>query len=261
MRIDHFSIENYKCFSDEVSLELNAGFNIVSGKNNAGKTAFLEALSLAFEPNPHRSLRTVPAPAMSPAATAKVRVAFSIGRSELAEVLSVSGAIYLPLPLIGSPFASSVGYENDTPAHLERFANWVKTRERISVKVEPIVGPGAQKKWRPSPFPSWQFETRPLNESNNNAAEFLLHNVSDDGTISLSVIQAQKDSEIGITLARQLAQRTYRFSAERFNVGTSPAGTSSALRSDAGNLAEVLTVLFQSNPHRAMRLNELVRRV
>jgi len=58
MHISHFQLFNYKSFRDSGALEFKPGINIIVGANNAGKTALLEALSLDFENNPHRSLKT-----------------------------------------------------------------------------------------------------------------------------------------------------------------------------------------------------------
>src|SRR5580698_3697816 len=53
-------IRNYKSFRDSGVISFTAGFNVVVGQNNAGKTALIQALSLQFQQNLHRSIQTVP---------------------------------------------------------------------------------------------------------------------------------------------------------------------------------------------------------
>jgi len=48
MHIKKIIIENFKCFEGKFSLELNAGFNILVGDNEAGKSTILEAVHLAL---------------------------------------------------------------------------------------------------------------------------------------------------------------------------------------------------------------------
>src|SRR6185295_7160017 len=78
------------------------------------------------------------------------------------------------------------------------------------------------------------------------------------------VIQSQASqnfgSEIGSSLAAEFAAGIYAFRAERFNAGTCGFGNSSILRTDAGNLPEVLNVL-QSNIELFRYYNETLRRV
>ena len=48
MHIKKIIIENFKCFEGKFSLELNTGFNILVGDNEAGKSTILEAVHLAL---------------------------------------------------------------------------------------------------------------------------------------------------------------------------------------------------------------------
>lgn len=45
MYISKFQVSNYKSFRDTVEITLTPGINIITGQNNVGKTALLEALS------------------------------------------------------------------------------------------------------------------------------------------------------------------------------------------------------------------------
>ena len=60
MYITDFGISNYKSFRIGPHTPLSPGFNVIVGRNNVGKTAMIEALSLRFENAPHRSIVTAP---------------------------------------------------------------------------------------------------------------------------------------------------------------------------------------------------------
>ena len=54
MYISKIKIENYKGFNNHDEIELKKGINLIIGKNNSGKTAFLEALTLKVSV-PHKN--------------------------------------------------------------------------------------------------------------------------------------------------------------------------------------------------------------
>jgi len=47
MRVLSVRVKNYKCFLDSDEIALGPGFNVFMGRNDAGKSALVEALSLA----------------------------------------------------------------------------------------------------------------------------------------------------------------------------------------------------------------------
>jgi len=59
MIIKEFTIENYKCFHKPQPLYFDRGFNVIVGKNNAGKSALIQALSLRSNNASHKSLSTM----------------------------------------------------------------------------------------------------------------------------------------------------------------------------------------------------------
>jgi len=59
MFISRLSVKNYKSFNEENFIELTQGMNVITGQNNSGKTALLEALSTMFGNHPHRSSQTI----------------------------------------------------------------------------------------------------------------------------------------------------------------------------------------------------------
>ena len=59
MRISRVKLNNYVCFYDAPEFELGPGINFVVGKNNSGKTALLDVLSIASKGEAHRSAATL----------------------------------------------------------------------------------------------------------------------------------------------------------------------------------------------------------
>src|SRR5215216_3646221 len=88
MYIRSFEVSNYKSFLASGEVALTAGFNVVVGPNNVGKTALVEALSLDFANQPHRSLRTAPNPQTRASGVSRVNVSFEVERGELIQLFA-----------------------------------------------------------------------------------------------------------------------------------------------------------------------------
>jgi predicted ATP-dependent endonuclease of OLD family len=87
MYITKFQVLNYKSYLDSGEVEFRSGFNAITGKNNAGKTSLLEALTLHFQANPHRTVETVKFPGDLPSAPSIVRFTLVIDRKELLRLI------------------------------------------------------------------------------------------------------------------------------------------------------------------------------
>src|ERR1051325_6144423 len=111
MYFSDIQISNYKSYRNSSRLELKTGINVVVGRNNAGKTALLETLSLKFETNPHRTIETVPFTSIIPRRESLVTFTFTLTRSELMDLLIETqgeGELSLALPAIDSPIAKEL---------------------------------------------------------------------------------------------------------------------------------------------------------
>src|SRR5258708_18506367 len=72
MKLDHVRLLNYKCFHDTGEVPIGETFTMIVGKNNSGKTAFLECLKHnSFGQNPHRVPSTAIYPVQNPIARAR----------------------------------------------------------------------------------------------------------------------------------------------------------------------------------------------
>ena len=99
MQITKFQLRNFKSFLDSGEIELKPGFNVITGQNNAGKTALLEAFTLAFSSVPHRSERTMPFSFSIPRPTSSASITFVVSGRELLQHM-VPGVTYMfPRPI------------------------------------------------------------------------------------------------------------------------------------------------------------------
>jgi len=100
MRIKKFQISNYKCFDKGNAVTLSRGMAVLTGKNSSGKTAALEALSLAFRGNPHRSLEK----GIAQDGNSELEATCELTREEFLEAASKEQNLVLPAPHASSPF-------------------------------------------------------------------------------------------------------------------------------------------------------------
>lgn len=59
MNLKTVLVQNYKSIANSEILSLSKGINVIVGKNNSGKTSFLEALSGNFKNKPHKGIEEV----------------------------------------------------------------------------------------------------------------------------------------------------------------------------------------------------------
>src|SRR5262245_33293850 len=102
MRFISIQIKNYKSFDESQKIRLASGRNVVVGQNNSGKTALLEAISLTFGREPHKTSRRprgFPVPDLS-----DVLFDFALSGTEMKKVLLAAGSqLHLPLPTDRGP--------------------------------------------------------------------------------------------------------------------------------------------------------------
>ena len=257
MYISRFEIRNYKSFFRSNPLELKPGFNVITGQNNAGKTAFLEGLSLRFTADPHRSLRTMPTAGERPDPVSSVDIRFEISRSELLQMLGVQEAEYY----IAAPLSGTQGYGGDTGESRQAFVDRLLARESYTFRLRLERGVGVRDLWVAPEFPSFGlYQARPPNQP---GMRLFIRIRFDRGrfTIVGDIVGMDERNEIGFAVASLVSDRIYRFTAERFKVAVRGTGASAALNSDASNLPEVLGVLQGRNPRRFAQLNALLRKI
>lgn len=257
MYISRFQILNYKSFLETTEIELKPGFNVVTGKNNAGKTSLLEALTLQFDGNPHRTVETVPYPGAPTPSTSAVRFALSIDRKELLRLIGDQQQRFLSRPVSG--FAWPSGSYDGSPTSTDAFLRWISGHDefRIGIRLDKIQNGGAR--WAPEgPI----FGLYPAEQTNDNRRYFLPLRVDSNGQFGApgSIVQGDESNEVSVFLAQNLISQIYRFTAERFNIGECSFGNSAVLAANAQNLPEVLNVL-QANTAKFQLFNDLVHEI
>lgn len=259
MYITHFEISNYKSYHVVSAIDFLPGFNVITGKNNAGKTSLLEALAVNFNGLPHRSMTTVPAPNVNPPQSSSAQISMVLSGDEVDNLLRASGnPAYLPFPR--SEFRLPDGSSPFAPNGARSFVEWFLSHSEFSVSARRTVQYGGnQEEWYPVLPGLGIYEAAPEAQSGNRS--FFTFQVLPDGSLTaVGSANLNVASDIGVWLVRAARSRIYRFFAERFNISHSPFGTSSILSANAQNLPEVLNVL-QGNPHRFLQLNKLLHEI
>jgi hypothetical protein len=246
MRIQTIQIQNYRCFEDSGELTFAAGFNLVIGRNNVGKSTLLECLSSRFAGDPHRSLHAQPTrDEPIPPHSSVYLTLIASGEETRRVLLTLTGKRFLPWPPKW-PVEKGRG-----KAALNEYLTAREITYRAVLRAPPNVVAG------------WTYDVYPLTRLFPDANETMLELIvgEDRRTIHTgSVHNPGTGNDAGMQLVQLFGQRIYRFSAERLTLGTHPFGSREELASNASNLAEVLNTL-QHNVERCREYRELVREV
>jgi len=249
-------VSNYKSFHQEQPLRFGKGINMITGQNNAGKTALLEALTLQFGPHPHRSLVTMPAENVRPPGRSAVTFVIEIDRDELQDLLTNEiETFWLPSPI------NAEGHPAAAAAEAWRI---IRHAPHLSIQCGYTVdASGADNGFRLTRNPSFGlYEARHFTES-----EFLRFvrrpgradiNYADNA--GRGAANGVGTTDLGIVLAEAFRHRVYSFKAERLNIGQARFGNSRELAANASNLPEVLGGL-QANRALLDDFHGVVRRV
>jgi predicted ATPase len=257
MRIRSIRVCNYKSFRDTGDLAFGAGINVITGQNNAGKTALLEALRLNFQARPHRSVETVPRPTVAPQPTSSAVIRFDVEQEELADILGNTLTTFGAFP--------NGAYPGEPAARAEQTLRFIEEARQLSFECEYISGDS-----RGQGFIFTRRPTYDTYEIDDNRQEAPIYTFTREPgrpyrytrTVhGFGVNTGRGSDELGLAMAEVLRDRTYLFKAERLNLGHARFGPSRDLLPDAANLAEVLMGLAAANRDRFDRYNRLVHRI
>jgi hypothetical protein len=237
VRINTFRGVNYKSFAATEEIRLEPGFNVIVGRNNVGKTALAEVLSLRFSDNPHRSSKAVPRPGAQPDPTSRVELSIEWKGDELTDML------VREMPTF---------YVHTDPERPGVGETALRTALSDGVRVDAVVHRGnlqsaslSTDEW-PTPV---DYYLRFTTDASGNLAH--------TGPISGRSSDAPLLDEI---LASKFIQGLYYMSAVRFDIDENPIGTDPNLAPNASNLVQVLDLLSR-NPSRWQRYFKQVRTV
>ena len=250
MFITKVKVDNHKSFFEGDWIEFSPGFNIISGKNNSGKTALLECIGLAFSNNPHKTIKTVPQKSLPPQGESKVSISFFLEKDEILEAVKKHG------PNIALPLESKPGRSQEKIAE-DAFRRLISSHE-LNCEFVPSSGNLVPKR-------CGLLKLEGLLIADASRMQLFAQTQYSSENHFFSRPYSFLNSDKGMSFTYRLAQKAqagiYYFKAERLNLAKCPVGSSAQLKSDAANLAEVLNTLQSRNPSRFARYNELVSRV
>jgi len=266
MYLSKFRLLNYKSFQDSEVLEFKPGINIIVGPNNSGKTALLEALSLKFQNNIHKSITTFPSPSDVINTYSIYELSLIVKKENIVFFMNNCFSKTNNRLLITVP--DEYTRNGSLSQSLQDFLN-NKNFQDIEIKIRSSSSD-------PIPFDSIpNFFSSSYNEPLKNLLKkrelenFLkkgdLTTGSYMGFFNLNEQPVNHLNSFGLTIQYQLFQKyrsiIYKFNAERVSSGIYPVGSSHYLEADASNLAEVISNLQLNNPSLFEKFNKYVSRV
>ncbi|HEY9864540.1 MAG TPA: AAA family ATPase [Candidatus Obscuribacterales bacterium] len=239
MYISKFQVCNYKSFKDSTLLEFKPGINIIIGQNNAGKTAFLEALELSFSNHPHKNIRKLqPSKKGSFIPTNNLSMVNATLNFDKFDVYSVIEEAQI-----------GILAEYNSEENLILFKKWIESPDSLEIFVENYNSDSCtiQLKDFPEVLTSLVFHIiQEVKYGITRNEKFNLVTTNDELCLEFQEKQYKFgcDTEAFDTkLFRYFKNKIYRFESERFHIGSCSTGTNSKLRPNAINLAEVINQL------------------
>jgi hypothetical protein len=261
MYISGFELRNYKSFHEPKSLVLQPRFNIITGQNNAGKTALLNALSLNFVGNPHRSEKTVPIPGAPVNSVSWCDISITAVPTEILRILQrpTDHDWWIARPAPQSQFAKDIGWSNGGQPEVQRLLQYIFSRETLTFQFRYRAPHTQMGNLTAVQIPAFGLYTGEGQVNNRPFANFI---VKPDLSYFAGGGGAMMPdaNDFSFATVGYFQPKVYRFSAERFNIGVSPHGNNPVLRPDAANLPEVLGIL-QANTHRFAHFNTLLKAI
>ncbi len=259
MYISKVRLYNYKSYHDSVWIDLAPGFNVITGQNNAGKTALLEGIGLRLNVTPHRSLTTKPTATTPLDKISSVGMRINLSSDEFWDLVTYRGGSFLltiSLPHRTSEFAHKIGAESVDDKAAAAFLEWLISRETYELdlrfkKRDPDKGTWSTLEPDLSCF---GIPIEPAVRMSLNIDPFKKR------VEFLGMETGTRRDDFGVAISDLIEERIYSFKAERFGYGSCERGSSRILKSDVSNLAEVLNNL-QSNARLFSRYTDLVRAV
>lgn len=226
MQIEQLTIENYKSFRSAV-IDLAAGFNVIVGQNNSGKTALLEAFDLDhFISHPHRRLENGKPAILQP-------------YSKVSGVVVLSGAEFkAALFQRGGIFQIPINSREGVAEQVDAF--FAQARIEVPFAYEPHRA-------------GWSY----MGGAASTTVAIQIADTRDSWSLQ-GISQAQFPFEpVRVELLRSI----FLFRAERLAVGQSGLSDETNLQSRAENLATAILHLQTRRPHRYHKLNNLLGRM
>jgi predicted ATPase len=232
MYLTSIQVKNYKCFYESGKISFSSRRNVIVGKNNSGKTALMEALSLSYPNKPHRSEKTLPTQRHSPNDSSEVEIEIEIPKGELYAFLENYSGVIL-IPQLGEAAEVLKALRDKTLRITAKISQNKSIKEAYLTDVDKKYGGQSHK-----------FEW-----------DAVAHKIESRGLVN------QTNRNLTNDLVQSFLDSIYYFRAERFNIGQHKLGTGLLLRNDASNLPQVLNVLQTGDPKRYRTYVDLLKEI
>ena len=217
MRLEILRVFNFKSFADSREMHIQPGFNVVVGRNNVGKTALTEAMSLGIQDKPHRSQQTVRTSDTQPDPTSRVEVVFRVEADELREVFSDE------LPNFSIPLI------RDSEPNTEV---WFNKAVSDGARINAVYGSHGLLSVQLLGFPEQSSENRYIRyRVDSSTGRF-------EREPGIHTDSAAVSQDFRRHLAEKFRGRVYGFRAVRFVIDEHPISPGHELATDASNLVE-----------------------
>jgi predicted ATPase len=237
MLITEFKIINYKSYRATTPIQLSTGFNVFIGKNNGGKTALLEALSLSTLVNkPHRHSGIPREQLVQPMSSVELIV--TLAPADFRRAFLSADSFFFPVPAECDE-VHAMALLHEFLQEARSFCLRVHANQGFRALSYPFHGMFA------GPDTGYTAEFRPNAEKSDFQLVRFQRNNNDTGYLAVG---------------KFVAQSVYSFRAERLSLATHQYGDTLVLVPNAQNLPVVLNVL-QSDHERFERFIALVEQV
>ena len=236
MRLKSLTFSNFKSFYQEQTINVEHRITVLVGKNNVGKSAALQALSLRAPNRPHRSEKTIPSWGDSPTEQSKFCAMVDVDHKALVAALRGLGRFSLPVP--AGQLANKAG-ANGT---FERLLS----ADRLTIEATRYAGTYHFDSPKYLGLYTWE----PARNTTHTWYNYRVER-GDYGKVSAKFDGAgsrpEDDSNLQRALFGRFIKGVYCFRAERMNIGEAPAGPSRELAADGSNLPQVISQLAQNH--------------
>ncbi len=233
MYISKFKIKNYKSYLESSEINLQPGINIITGQNNAGKTALLQALSLKFGNFPHKSSKNLKSKLFQNDKQSSIEICINTPKEEI--------EIYL--------------FENESQFIIPELHNLPRQTININSFKNHFIPQNCKLQFEYNSDGNIKFIS--FNDYGQASQTDYVYSIQ-EGNVLLSTTRISQPDNALNKIAHKLKSRIYFFHAERLNISSFTQGINVILDSNARNLPEVLNIL-QYNKIKFLRYISYVR--
>lgn len=244
MYISKIRVKNYKSFLDSGDIHFEPGINIITGQNNGGKSALLNALTMRISDNPHMSTLTKPDSITTNERVSALNFHIKISSKELFKYISSDSH---------QGFLLKHGFLFQGSKH-DSLNEHISSGEFFKDEYKNVVIVYSNDK-----ITEAYLSIDDLARKSDEASYYVFNKASGKVVLNFSGDISRQLESMRVLITRT-NRRIYLFKAERLNISMCAFGTKTALESNAQNLPEVLDNL-QRTKGRFQKYHEYVKKV